>query len=68
MKRGLRIAFFTLSLYRATHTLVLIFLPLGLVLAAMHHRNALQRLKARFVDSVFRVVGQKAYVSGLQHL
>ncbi len=68
MKHFLRIIFFTMSLYIGTHIVAFSILPGGLILGALGEMSAMQRLKVWFAKTVFRIVGQRCHVTGLQQI
>jgi 1-acyl-sn-glycerol-3-phosphate acyltransferase len=68
MKRFLRIVVFTLSLYLVTHIVVFFTLPAALILGVAGRMDEMERLKTRFAKTVFRIVGQEIYVTGIKHI
>ena len=67
MKRYLRIVLSTVSMYVVSHIFVFLVLPIGLVLGVFNPASV-QRLKPFFVKMLFRIVGKKVSISGLQHI
>jgi len=67
LRRVSRIIVSTLSMYLLTHVVAFALLPVGIALS-YRDPNKLPRLKARFGDMLFQVIGKKPVVTGIEHV
>jgi len=67
LKRFIRVTLYTFSMYVVTHILVFILLPFGILMVAIVPDSVL-KLKRRFTNLLFRIVGKRLRVSGLAHI
>jgi len=67
LKRFIRVMFYTFSMYVMTHILVFILLPIGIIMVAIAPAS-IPKLKKFFTGLLFRIVGKRLRVSGLDHL
>lgn len=67
MNRWLSIFFSTLSMYVVTHLIVFTLLPVACMLAALNRGKALQQLKQSLFNALFRIIGKKVSIEGMQN-
>jgi 1-acyl-sn-glycerol-3-phosphate acyltransferase len=66
-KRLIRVIVYTTSMYVLTHVAAFLLLPVGLVLVTLD-RESVPRLKKRFVEWLFWVVGKRITVRSLENV
>ena len=67
LKRFIRVFLYTFSMYVVTHIIVFTLLPIGILMIAIAP-DSIPKIKQIFTELLFRIVGKRLNVSGLNHI